>query len=128
MPEHTAAEQVRRQLGVKTFPVRNRVLSQVGLAVVTIARQDPSRIVLRVNNLSVNILTILDDRNVSAARGIRVPPSGGSAEIRWDEDGERVAYEWSALAGGAASDVLIEEVLISTEGPGGAAGAPAPGG
>ncbi len=128
MPEHTAAEQVRRRLGVNTLTARNRSLSQVGVAVVTIARQDPSRLVLRVNNLSVNTLTILDDRNITTARGIRVPPSGGSVEIRADEDGERVAYEWFGFAGAAASDVLIEEVLISTQGPGGASPAPAAGG
>ena len=111
----TLADLLRKELGVGTVTLRNRSLSQVGTSVVTIARQSPNRLVLDVVNLSVNALFVLDERNVSSTRGYRVAPSGGTLHLWWKEDGERVGYEWFALAAAAGSDVLIVETLVSTE-------------
>jgi len=50
----------------------------------------------------------------SAARGIRVGPSGGSIDVLCTEIGVVTGYEWHAIASGALSSYYLVEALISS--------------
>jgi len=61
-------------------------------------------------NLSVNVVYIGFDSDVSATKGIWLDANGGWASMAVDEDGEAVAYGVHALATGAASAVYVLEI------------------
>lgn len=105
---------VTERFGRPVTPFENRTVSQVGNTAIEILRQDPDRLGFVIINLSVNDLYIGPFQNVSATKGIKIPPSGGSAVIIWDEDFESVGKQWYGLASAAASAVLTTEYIATS--------------
>jgi len=107
----TARKMVEDRFGAPVNPVVNRTVSTISTTQSRIMIEDPDRVGFLVVNLSVNDLYIMIDQNVSATRGIKAGPNGGSVSVVWFEDFEICAWEWFALASGVASSVLVIEYL-----------------
>jgi hypothetical protein len=111
MAEATARALVLARFGAPVNPVINKSTSSIGVTSSRLMINDPDRLGFLVVNLSVNDLYIMTDPLVSASRGIKAGPNGGSVSVVWFEDFEICAWEWFAIASGAASAVLVVEYL-----------------
>jgi len=111
MAETTARALVLNRFGAPVNPVINKTTSSIGVTSSRLMINDPDRLGFLVVNLSVNDLYIMVDQNVGATRGIKAGPNGGSVSVVWFEDFEICAWEWFAVASGAASAVLVVEYL-----------------
>lgn len=78
-------------------------------------RNDDDRLGFTFVNLSVNDMYIGPFADVASSKGIKAGPNGGSIALVWFEDFEIVGREWFAIATGAASNLLLIE-LIATSG------------
>jgi len=99
------------RFGVAVIPVTNPEISSVGLAAARVLRNNPDRLGFNFVNLSVNDMYIAPFNDVSATKGIKVGPNGGSVATIWIEDFESVGVEWFVLATGAASPLLMIEYV-----------------
>ena len=83
------------------------------------ARLSSNRVVLAFINLhATQIIYVGPFANVSTTRAVaRLGPLGGSLVLLWDEDFTLVGEEWYAIADGAATDILVTE-LLAVAGPG----------
>lgn len=95
--------------GIETVPKINRTASSVGVTATKICTNNPKRAYLTIVNLSVNDIYLLIDNSVSSSKGIYLSPNGGSFVLRWVEDFDLLEHEWYAVAGGAASAILVIE-------------------
>lgn len=77
-------------------------------------RANPSRVAFTFVNLGINPVFIWSDEQVSASRGLRAGPNGGSITVIYDQDFARVGYAWFMVATGGASNVAIMEELIGS--------------
>ena len=109
----TIHDLVRTRFGTSAFPIVNPVISQVGVTVGQLARQNPNRIGLLFMNVSLNNMYVGFWNDVSASKGIRLGASGGFYKSVWFEDFEMPAYEWFAIADGAASNIVAVELLTT---------------
>jgi hypothetical protein len=109
------AKMISERFARSVIPFENLTVSSIGTAAVQIMRQDPDRLGFVIINLSVADMYIGPFRDVSATKGIKVPPSGGSAVALWDEDFEAVGKEWFGVATALASAILVTEYVA--EGP-----------
>lgn len=100
-----------RQFQVKTRPNVNPLVAAVGVAAIPVANNNPDRVGLTFINLSVNVIYVSPDPNVSAAIGIRLDANGGQLTLVWWEDFELVGHEWYAIAAGANSAFYTLETL-----------------
>lgn len=75
-------------------------------------RGSPSRVAFTLTNLGVNPVFIWSDAQVSATRGLRAGPNGGSITVIYDQDFARVSYPWFMVSSGGTSTVAIMEQLI----------------
>ena len=118
----TLRDLIRGRLGCETTPEYNRDVATVGVAVVRVARQSPNRVLLRITNCHATQLIYTGPfPDVSATKHLaRLAPAGGGLTLVWDEDFDLCGREWYAVADGAATDILVSELLT-------VAGAPAPG-
>lgn len=110
-PIHNLAALLLQRFGVATTPRTNGELSSVGTSVVRLVRQTPSRIAFTVVNLSINNIYIGPFGDVATTKGIRLGPQGGGVSILPDEDFNLVSDEWFVIADGAASPLLVLEML-----------------
>lgn len=111
MAEATARALVLNRFGAPVNPVVNKSTASIGVAASRLMINDPDRLGFLVVNLSANDLYIMIDAQVSTTRGIKAGPNGGSISVVWFEDFEICAWEWFAVASGAASPVLVIEYL-----------------
>jgi hypothetical protein len=109
------AKMISERFRRSVIPYENLTVSSIGTSAVQIMRQDPDRLGFVIINLSVSDIYIGSFRDVSATKGIKIPPSGGSAVALWDEDFETVGKEWFGVAGALSSALLITEYVA--EGP-----------
>lgn len=105
------ADLIERAFGTRTEHRVNRQGTTVGVAAGIILRSDPRRLAATIVNLSAVAIYVAPGREVSATKGIRLAPSGGSLILVWDEEFELLGWEWWALADAAASAVFTSEVL-----------------
>lgn len=113
MDSITLSSLVRKELGVDTVTRVNPQLSSIGVTAAVALRQNPNRIWATFVNLSANTVYIGPFRDVSSTKGIALAPNGGAASLYWKEDFDLCGWEWSIVASGAASDVLIVEQLTA---------------
>jgi hypothetical protein len=115
------ADLLRARFGTETSPFYNRVAATVGVAAAQLARQTPNRVALGFINLhATQVIYIGPFANVSTTRAVaRLGSQGGNAWLLWDEDFSLVGEEWFAIADGAATDVLVVELLTTAGVPGG---------
>jgi hypothetical protein len=107
----TARELVAARFGAPVNPVVNRAASSVGATAARLFINDPDRLGFLVVNLSANDLYIGPFPDVSATKGIKAGPSGGSISLVWFEDFEITAWEWFAIGSAAATNYLAIEYL-----------------
>ncbi len=105
------ADLLEARFGVKTEAADNRFGTTIGTSVARVLPNDPKRLGAVIVNLSAVAVFIGPFRDVSASKGIRLAPSGGSFSLIWDEDFDVTGWEWFAVADAAASAVLTIEVL-----------------
>ena len=108
----SVAGMIQALLGVNTYQVTDRETATVGLTAVRVARGNPQRAFLLIVNLSANTIYVSPDNRPSAAHGIILTPNGGSVSVIWDRDLELTTAEWFAIAGGAASAIMVLESII----------------
>ena len=99
-----------KRFGFPTRLIENPLITALGLTVDAILAPNPDRVFWLIVNLSVNVVYIAFDRDVSAAKGIWLDANGGWASMAVDEDGEAVAYGVYGLATGAASAIYVLEI------------------
>jgi hypothetical protein len=109
--DNTLIGLLNKMFGVHTSVRISAVPNQIGVATVSIARQNPNRIGMVISNLSANTVYIAPDNSVSPTHGIRLGPSGGTITLLWFEDFELCGYEWFGQASGAGSDLYVQEIL-----------------
>ena len=100
--------------------MRTRVLTpdadqQAGTTATQLVTADPLRVALVVVNISSNVIYLLPRRGVSATRGVRLSPAGGSITLTIHQDFALVPSEWFVLASGANSAYVITQVLIAPD-------------
>ena len=95
-------------------PFENRLISSVGVAATKLLNADADRLGFLFVNLSVNDIYIAPFPDVSATKGIKCGPNGGSVTATWDEDFEMLGKEWYCLAAAAASSLLIVEYIATS--------------
>jgi hypothetical protein len=115
MATRTLADLVKERYGVNTFSRDNPVVAAVGVTAIPIARQNPNRIWLTIVNLSANVLYVGPFADVAATKGIYLGANGGSLTINYLDDMELPGREWSAIATGAASAILVVEQLTQRD-------------
>jgi len=81
----------------------------VGTSATKIVNNNPDRLELIISNPTANIVYIALNSGVALARGILVPPDGGSVTFTAREDGDLVGREWWGIAS-ATSNLYIVEV------------------
>lgn len=102
---------LNRQFSVATRPNRNPLIAAAGLAAAQLLANNPNRLAFTLINLSANAMYINLDNAVTATNGIYVGPNGGSISMVWNEDFDMVGWEWWVIAAGAASSLLVVEIL-----------------
>jgi len=107
----TLAQLLTERLGTEAYPRVNDVTATVGTTPEKIADPNPNRLALLVVNLSANVIYILHERNVSATRGIRLGPNGGGVSMIYDEEFDIIGWDWWGVATGAASPILVLELI-----------------
>lgn len=110
----SAADLIRQRLGAPTYPEDNRLTSTVGVAAQQVLKQSPARVWLLIVNLSASDIYVAPFPDVSTSKGILLSPAGGSLSLNYVDDMDLVSVAWFAIATGAASNVLIEELLIDS--------------
>ena len=105
-----AREFTLKRFGFPTRAVENPVVAAVGVAVLTVLRNNPDRVFWLIVNLSANIVYVGLAGDVSATKGIRLDANGGWVSMSVEEDGEAVGYEVFAVATGAASAIYVLEM------------------
>lgn len=119
MPELTVRDLLRRKLQVPVTPAYNRAVSSVPAALVTVLKNDPSRVAFVFINRGSNDVFLapqggLDPRT---GQGFVIAALGGALTVLWEEDGEVVAHEWAATATVGPNNVSIIELLIAKDAP-----------
>ena len=104
-------EFISERFGIQTRGNINPVVSQVGTAAVVVARANPARYALVMVNLSANVMFALPGSIPVSTRGIRLDANGGALSVAPEDDFILPALEWQVIAGDAASDLLVLEVL-----------------
>jgi hypothetical protein len=93
-----------------TRAVENPVLTSIGATAAVVLANNPNRLAWVFVNLSVNAIYIALANDVSATKGIYVPPSG-TASMVWDEDFQMVGWAiWAIAPAGASACYSIEVV------------------
>lgn len=88
--------------------------SSIGITAVRLINFDAERIAVTFVNLSSNTVYIGPQNDVSATKGIVIPPGGGAVAINVEEDGILPTVEWYAVATAAASAVYVLSVKRDT--------------
>ncbi len=104
------------RFSVAVIPITNPEISSVGLAAARVLRQNPDRLGFNFVNLSVNDMYLGPFPDVSATKGIKVGPNGGSLATIWIEDFESVGQDWFVIATAAASNLLMIEYVAEQAG------------
>lgn len=99
------------RFGVRTEAAVNREGDTVGTTQQTILAANPRRLAATIVNLGAAAIYLSPDSTVSASRGVRIAPSGGTFGLVFDEDFDLVAYPWVAIADAAGTPVFVVEVL-----------------
>ena len=100
---------LQRQLKIRTHNVENPLVAKADVIPTLILRSDPDRVGAVITNLSLNIIYIAPDPNVSATHAIELAPSGGFASLTWDADFELCSHAWWAIANTAGSEIFITQ-------------------
>jgi len=108
----TAQEVLDRRWGVRTRPITNRLVSNLGTSVTKVIPNDPDRLAWLIVNLSANTVYLGLSRDVSSSKSILLQASGGSAGMVLDEDFNTVTYEVWGVASGASSAIYTIEVVM----------------
>lgn len=96
---------LRARFGGDFRPVSSTV--SVGTAATVLLGHDMERCSLAFVNLSNNEVYVNIAADVSTVNGIRLGPLGGTVALDVYEDNILPAWEWWAIATGAASTVLV---------------------
>lgn len=107
----TVHDLVRERFGTSGFPIVNPTVSTLGTTAGQAARQNPNRLGVLFMNLSLNNMFLGFWPDVSSTKGIRLGANGGFYKSVWFEDFEMPAWEWFGIADGAASALLVVEIL-----------------
>ncbi len=111
-PALSLDELVDQIFGVRTRPVPNPEINEVGVASVTILRADSTRVAFVIINLSANVIYVAPESAAATDRGIRLNANGGSVKSSALEDFNLPGVQWSAIATGANSDVYTVATVI----------------
>jgi len=108
-------ELIERLYGVSTYTRDGGLTTSVGVAPVRIVKAHPGRVSLHIVNNSAGWINVFSRNNVSATRGYRLAPSGGSLIIEFQNDFSTVTSEYWAIAQNAGSAISIIEILIASK-------------
>lgn len=107
----TLKDLVKTKFGVDTSVNINPLVSSVGTTAVEILPNNPNRLAAIIVNLSANSLYVLPDTAPTSTRGIQLVANGGALTLLWDEEFDLTGWSWFAIASGAASSILVLEVV-----------------
>ncbi len=105
----TVADLLADELGIATYD--RETSAQAGVAAAIAVRNNPNRIGLLVQNLSINTLYLRPGRPPTSTVGI-VLASNEWRSFLYREDFSLPTREWWILASAAASDYYILELLL----------------
>jgi hypothetical protein len=108
---------IAAQFGVLTDTVTNIVTATVGTTAEIIARNDPRRVGLYIQNLSTGVMWVGPFPDPSATKGIRLFANGGAVQLLADEDLMLVGYEFYGVAQVAGQQIYVQETLIVADLP-----------
>lgn len=113
MPLRATRDLVKELLGVSSYEITNPVTNSVGTSAEQILRQNPNRIWMSLTNLSANAMYVGPFADPSSGKGYLLNASGGTISLDFRFDLMLVTREWFALAGGAGSEILVVEQVLS---------------
>lgn len=113
MANRTLEELLIDKLGASPHRGVNPLVSQVGLAAISIVPNNPNRLGLTIINLGASTVWVWLTNQVGATAGILLDAAGGSVTFQWEYDFDLVTSEWFAISAGAANAIsVIETVLL----------------
>lgn len=116
MPPLNVREYISARHGASIFSRASADGVTLGTSVLTVLRQDATRVGFYFVNLSLNAMHLTPIGVPSAAKGFLLQPNGGTLIVRAEEEGEVVAWEWLGIADAAASPYFFLEAMLNPEG------------
>ena len=108
-------ELIAERFGVRTFPETNPVTATVGTTAVVVARANSGRVALNIINLSANNVFVGPFADVATGKGFALSPNGGFVTVNVEDDYVLPGREWSAIASGAGSAIMVLETNIGPD-------------
>ena len=102
------ADFVQKKWGVKSRSIENPVTATAGAGVTKILNNNPDRFGAVIVNYDTVLMRVAPSRSVSATYGIPLDPTGGSAVMTAEEDGEMVGYEWFVYSAAGGTIYVLE--------------------
>jgi len=110
MPK-TLSELIEAELGIRTRPVANPLISTVDATPLRLFTNNPNRVALLVVNLSANDLYLLWRESVSSTNGMLLTPNGGVLNAIYKEWMHLVGYEWWCVGSAGSTDLFSMELV-----------------
>lgn len=107
----TLQDLLTKEYGIKTTVKINDKTSSVGTSLTRILDNNPNRVGWTIFNLGSNAVYLGFDRNVSASKGMRLAPSGGSINFMWDTEFDVVGYELFGKASTGTNNIYVIELI-----------------
>jgi len=85
--------------------------ASIGVAEGLIVDHNFERMALAIINTSANTLSLKPGKGATTTNGIILNPNGGSLTVNARDDLALVGWEWWGIAGGAASSIIVFEVI-----------------
>jgi hypothetical protein len=113
------AQLLRSTFGTITQTRQNPGPTVTGATAIVAVPLNPNRVSLVICNLGTNYVYVSPQEDVSATKGIALPPGGSSISFRWDVDMMMLAGRMFAISPAGASQLFVmEEELIDNVGEG----------
>ena len=103
---------IDEEFGAETEPRINPLRSSIGTTALQLFAQNPNRVAFHLVNLSSNTMYVGPFADVSASKGYRVGPGGGTLISRYQIDWHLTGNEWYVVATASSSSLLSVEIVI----------------
>ena len=104
-------ELIESNFGVKTSYDINPITGTALTTITKVLNINPNRLGFTIMNMGANDVYVSPSNAVAVGSGILLQPNGGGMSMLWNEDFNKVGYDWYAIADGANTDIYIEEVV-----------------